>query len=316
MEIFKKKTHFDFMGKRRLALMLSTGINLLSIAFLIFRGLNFGLDYTGGMLLEIGYEQPVELSEVRKSLAEIGYQEALVQHFGTTREVMIRLAPQEGKNSQKIGDEVLKALKTGNTGNDDRINLRRVEFVGPEMGEELATDGWMAMFYATIGILIYVTFRFEYRFATGAVVALVHDVLVILGIFSMFWLEFDLTVLAAVLAVIGYSLNDTVIIADRIRENFHKLRKATTIEVLNSAINDTLSRTIMTSALTLMVLIVFYFLGGEALHGFSLALIIGIIVGTYSSIYIASPIALVLGVNKTHFLVKSKGITTSKDNLL
>lgn len=259
MEIFKKKTHFDFMGKRRLALMLSTGINLLSIAFLIFRGLNFGLDYTGGMLLEIGYEQPVELSEVRKSLAEIGYQEALVQHFGTTREVMIRLAPQEGKNSQKIGDEVLKALKTGNTGNDDRINLRRVEFVGPEMGEELATDGWMAMFYATIGILIYVTFRFEYRFATGAVVALVHDVLVILGIFSMFWLEFDLTVLAAVLAVIGYSLNDTVIIADRIRENFHKLRKATTIEVLNSAINDTLSRTIMTSALTLMVLIVFIF---------------------------------------------------------
>jgi preprotein translocase subunit SecF len=311
MEIFKKKTHFDFMGKRRLALMLSTAVNLLSIAFLIFRGLNFGLDFTGGMLLEVGYEQPVELSEVRETLAKTGYREALVQHFGTTREVMIRLAPQEGQNSQKIGNEVLKALKTGN---DNRINLRRVEFVGPEVGEGLAVDGWMAMFYATIGILIYVTFRFEYRFATGAVVALIHDVLVILGVFSIFWLEFDLTVLAAVLAVIGYSLNDTVIIADRIRENFYKLRKATTVEVLNSAVNDTLSRTIMTSALTLMVVVVFYFLGGEALHGFSLALIIGIVVGTYSSIYIASPIALALGVNKTHFLVKSKG--ANKGNLL
>jgi preprotein translocase subunit SecF len=311
MEIFKKKTHFDFMGKRRLALTLSMAANLLSVAFLIFRGLNFGLDYTGGMLLEVGYEQPVELSEVRETLANAGYKEALVQHFGTTREVMIRLAPQEGQNSQKIGNAVLKALKTGN---DNPINLRRVEFVGSEVGEELAVDGWMAMFYATIGILIYVTFRFEYRFAIGAVVALVHDVLVILGVFSIFWLEFDLTVLAAVLAIIGYSLNDTVIIADRIRENFYKLRKATTIEVLNSAINDTLSRTIMTSALTLMVVVVFYFLGGEALHGFSLALIIGIVVGTYSSIYIASPIALALGVNKTHFLVKSKG--ASKGNLL
>ncbi|CAH9019747.1 protein translocase subunit SecF [Candidatus Nitrosacidococcus sp. I8] len=299
MEIFKNKTQFDFMGKRRIALSLSTAINVLSVIFLIFYGLNFGLDYTGGILIEVGYDQPADLSEVRSALAKEGYEDVLVQHFGTTREVMIRLAPQKGENNgEKVGNEILQAL---NQGNNYSIDLRRVEFVGPEVGEELATDGWVAMFYAAVGILIYVTFRFEYRFAVGAIVALVHDVLVILGVFSLFKLEFDLTVLAAVLAVIGYSLNDTVIIADRIRENFHKLRKATTIEVLNRAINDTLSRTIMTSALTLMVLVVFYFLGGKALHNFSLALIIGIVVGTYSSIYIASPIALYLGVNKSHF---------------
>lgn len=315
MEFFKQKTHFDFMGKRRLAVVLSAVVNLLAIAFLIFRGLNFGLDYTGGMLLEVGYQQPVELSEIRGTLAKIGYDEAMVQHFGTTQEVLIRLAPQKnkesGKSSEKVGNEVLKALQAGS---DHRVDLRRVEFVGPEVGEELAMDGWMAMFYAAIGILIYVTFRFEYRFATGAIVALVHDVLAIMGVFSLFQLEFDLTVLAAVLAVIGYSLNDTVIIADRIRENFYKLRKATTLEVLNTAINDTLSRTIMTSFLTLMVLVVFYFLGGEALHNFSLALIIGVVVGTYSSIYVASPIAFALGVNKTHFVVKNKA--TKEGNLL
>src|SRR5699024_6927258 len=208
---FKQKTHFDFMGKRRLAVVLSTVVNLLAIAFLVFRGLNFGLDYTGGMLLEVGYQQPVELSEIRGTLAKIGYDEAMVQHFGTTQEVLIRLVPQKNqegeKSSTKVGNEVLKALQAGS---DNRVDLRRVEFVGPEVGEELAVDGWMAMFYAAIGILIYVTFRFEYRFATGAIIALVHDVLAIMGVFSLFQLEFDLTVLAAVLAVIGYSLNDTV----------------------------------------------------------------------------------------------------------
>jgi preprotein translocase subunit SecF len=309
MELFKKKTHLDFMGKRRLALTLSTALNLLALAFLIFRGLNFGLDFTGGMLLEVGYEKPVELSEVREALAKTGYEDAVVQHFGTTREVLIRLAPREGQNSEKISNEILSSLQAGS---DISVNLRRVEFVGPQVGEDVSVDGWLAMLYAVIGILIYVTFRFEYRFATGAVVALIHDVLVILGVFSVFWLEFDLTVLAAVLAVIGYSLNDTVVIADRIRENFYKLRKVATVEVMNVSLNETLSRTIMTGVTTLMVLVVFYIFGGEAIHGFSLTLIIGVIVGTYSSVYIASPIALLLGLSRTDFLVKNEG--AGRDN--
>jgi preprotein translocase subunit SecF len=309
MELFKKKTRIDFMGKRRLALMLSMTLNLLALAFLIFRGLNFGLDFTGGMLLEVGYEQPVELSEIRGTLAKTGYGEAMVQHFGTTREVLIRLAPKEGQDSEEISNEVLSALQAES---DNRVNLRRVEFVGPQVGEELAVDGWLAMLYAMIGILIYVAFRFEYRFAIGAIVALVHDVMVILGVFSVFWLEFNLTVLAAILAVIGYSLNDTIVISDRIRENFYKLRKATTLEVMNVSLNETLSRTVMTGVTTLMVLVVFYLFGGEAIHGFSITLIIGIIVGTYSSVYIASPIALALGVSKADLLVKNEGV--GKDN--
>jgi preprotein translocase subunit SecF len=309
MELFKKKTRIDFMGKRRLALMLSMTLNLLALAFLIFRGLNFGLDFTGGMLLEVGYEQPVELSEIRGTLAKTGYGEAMVQHFGTTREVLIRLAPKEGQDSEEISNEVLSALQAES---DNRVNLRRVEFVGPQVGEELAVDGWLAMLYAMIGILIYVAFRFEYRFAIGAIVALVHDVMVILGVFSVFWLEFNLTVLAAILAVIGYSLNDTIVISDRIRENFYKLRKAATLEVMNVSLNETLSRTVMTGVTTLMVLVVFYLFGGEAIHGFSITLIIGIIVGTYSSVYIASPIALALGVSKADLLVKNEGV--GKDN--
>ncbi|QBQ54307.1 protein translocase subunit SecF [Nitrosococcus wardiae] len=312
MELFKKKTHIDFMSKRRLALILSIGLVLLSLVLIIFRGLNFGLDFTGGVLLEVGYKQPVELSEIRGTLAEAGYGEAMVQHFGSMREVLIRLAPRESQNSAEISNAVLNALQAGD---DSRVNLRRVEFVGPQVGEELTEDGWLAMFYALIGILIYVALRFEYRFAIGAVAALIHDVLITLGVFSVFWFEFNLTVLAAVLAVIGYSLNDTIVISDRIRENFRKLRKATTLEVMNISLNETLSRTVMTGVTTLMVLVAFYFLGGEAIHGFSIALIIGVFVGTYSSIYIASPIALALGVSKADFIL-TKHESTSRDDRL
>lgn len=300
MELFKRKTHIDFMGKRRPALVLSTGIVLLSLVLIFFRGLNFGLDFTGGILLEVGYQQPVELSTIRQTLAKGGYGEAMVQHFGSTREVLIRLAPEERRNNAEISNEVLTALQAGSA---SQVSLRRVEFVGPQVGEELTEDGWLAMFYALFGILIYIAFRFEYRFALGAVAAIVHDVLITLGLFSIFWLEFNLTVLAAVLAVIGYSLNDTIVISDRIRENFRKLRKASTLEVMNISLNQTLSRTVMTGVTTLLVLIAFYFLGGEAIHGFSIALIIGVFVGTYSSIYIASPIALALGVSKNDFIL-------------
>lgn len=304
MEFFRKKTHIDFMGKRHLALVLSTTLNFACLALLVFRGLNFGLDFTGGILLEVSYEQPVELSEVRGTLAKTGYGDAVVQHFGTTREILIRLAPREGQDNDEISNKILSALQAGS---DNQVSLRRAEFVGPQVGEELIVDGWLAMLYAMIGILIYVAFRFEYRFAVGAVVGLVHDVLITLGFFSVFWLEFNLTVLAAMLTIIGYSLNDSIVISDRIRENFRKLRKATTLEVMNVSINETLSRTIMTGTTTLMVLVAFYILGGEAIHGFSIALIIGVIVGTYSSVYIASPIALALGVSKADYLLSKEG---------
>lgn len=304
MEFFRKKTHIDFMGKRHLALVLSTTLNFLCLALLVFRGLNFGLDFTGGILLEVNYEQPVELTEVRGTLAETGYGDAVVQHFGTTREVLIRLAPREGQDNDEISNKILSALQAGS---DSQVSLRRAEFVGPQVGEELIVDGWLAMLYAMIGILVYVAFRFEYRFAVGAIVGLVHDVLITLGLFSIFWLEFNLTVLAAILTIIGYSLNDSIVISDRIRENFRKLRKATTLEVMNVSINETLSRTVMTGTTTLMVLAAFYLLGGEVVHGFSIALIIGVIVGTYSSVYIASPIALALGVSKADYLLSKDG---------
>lgn len=304
MEFFRKKTHIDFMGKRRLALVLSTTLNFVCLALLIFRGLNFGLDFTGGILLEVSYEQPVELSEVRGTLAKTGYDDAVVQHFGTTREILIRLAPREGQNNEEISNKILSALQAGS---DNQVSLRRAEFVGPQVGEELIVDGWLAILYAMIGILIYVAFRFEYRFAVGAIVGLVHDVMITLGLFSIFWLEFNLTVLAAILTIIGYSLNDSIVISDRIRENFRKLRKTTTLEVMNVSINETLSRTVMTGTTTLMVLVAFYLLGGEAIHGFSIALIIGVIVGTYSSVYIASPIALALGVSKADYLLSKDG---------
>jgi preprotein translocase subunit SecF len=281
MKLLKQKTRIDFLGQRRMAFVFSALLMLASVACLAVRGLNFGLDFTGGTLLEVSYAQPVELAKLRRDLAAAGFHEALVQHFGTTKDVLIRLAPQAGRNTAQLSHEVLGALREEST---QSVELRRVEFVGPQVGEELTEDGWLAMLYALIGILIYVAIRFEYRFAAGAVAALIHDVLITLGIFSLFGLEFNLTVLAAVLAVIGYSLNDTIVISDRIRENFRKRRKASTIEVMNRSLNETLSRTIITGVTTLLVLLAFYFLGGEVIHGFSIALIIGIIVGTYSSV--------------------------------
>jgi preprotein translocase subunit SecF len=302
MEFFSKKTNFDFMGKRRLAIILSSVLILASIASLVVRGLNFGIDFTGGTLIEVGYPEAADLGGLREVLGEAGYGDVQMQHFGTSRDVLIRVAPRADRASAQISEEILAALKRADAG----VEMRRVEFVGPQVGEELTEQGGLAMLYALIGILIYVSLRFEYRFSLGAVAALVHDVLITLGIFSLLQIEFDLTVLAALLAVIGYSLNDTIVVFDRVRENFRKIRKGGSEQVMNISVNETLSRTIMTGVTTLLVLTALFFLGGEVIHAFALALIIGIFVGTYSSIYVAGALALLLGVSKADLMPVQK----------
>lgn len=302
MQILKQDTHINFLGMRKVAMLLSLTLIVISIASIAMRGFNFGIDFTGGTLIEVGYPQNVELNQVRQTLADSGYGDAVVQHFGTATDVLIRLAPREGVSSAELSDKVLASLKGANA----EAAMRRVEFVGPQVGEELTNDGGLAMIYALIGILIYVALRFEYRFAVGSVAALVHDVIITLGVFSLFQLDFDLTVLAAILAVIGYSLNDTIVVFDRIRENFRMMRKGTPEDVVNASLNQTLSRTLMTSFTTMLVLFALFFFGGELIHGFATALLVGIFVGTYSSIYVASASALALGVSKEDLMPVEK----------
>ena len=300
MQLIKQSLNIDFLGKRKLALIISVVLITVSLASLMTRGLNLGIDFTGGTLVEIGYSQPVELQPIRDALAQNQFNDAIVQHFGTARDVMIRLPSQAVANSE-VSNQVLQAL--ANTGNPE---MRRIEFVGPQVGEELRDDGGLAIVYALIGILIYVAFRFEYRFALGSVVALIHDVILTIGFFSVTQAAFDLTVLAAVLAVIGYSLNDTIVVFDRIRENFRKLRKEESIDVVNTSINQTLARTLMTSITTLLVLSALFFVGGEVIHSFALALIVGVLVGTYSSIYVASATLILLNVSAVDLLPDEK----------
>ncbi|WP_412852483.1 protein translocase subunit SecF [Ectothiorhodospira shaposhnikovii] len=305
MKLNFAKANIDFLGQRRIALAVSLVLIVASLLLLGFRGLNFGIDFTGGTLIEVGYPEAVELEEVRNQLEAGGFGRATVQYFGTSRDVLIRLAPREGENTAELSEEVLDVLRSGGPAG---VELRRVEFVGPQVGEGLREQGGLAMIYALIGILIYVALRFEWRFSVGAVAALVHDVIITLGIFSLFWLEFDLSVLAAVLAVIGYSLNDTIVVYDRIRENFRKLRKQGAEQVMTLSVNETLARTIITSVTTLLVLLALYLLGGAVIQNFALALIIGIVVGTYSSIYVAAAVALVMGVDRSVMLpVKKEG---------
>ena len=302
MRLLKEKTNIDFMGKSRLALRGSLVVLAVCLLSLLLRGMNFGLDFTGGTVIEAGYPQPVDIPQVRALLAEAGFEKAQAQHFGTSSEVLIRIAPREGLNSADISSQILAALKQA----DPEVAMRRVEFVGPQVGDELVEDGGLAMLYALIGILIYVTLRFEWRLAVGTIAATIHDVLLVIGLFSLFQWEFDLTVLAAVLAVIGYSVNDTVVVLDRIRENFRRMRKGTTVLIMNTSINQTLSRTLMTSLTTLLAVVVLFLFGGPVISNFSLALIIGVIVGTYSSIYIASFTALLLGISREDLLPKAK----------
>jgi len=303
MQILNKKTDFNFMSKRKIAAVFSVLLLLASIGSLVTQGLNFGIDFTGGTMIEIAYQEQAKLDTIRTTLEQNGYGDAIVQNFGSIHDVLIRLPVLETENMAELSNEIVATLQSGH---ESKIDVRRVEFVGPQVGEELTEQGGLAMLYALIGILIYVSLRFEYRFAIGSVVALIHDVVLTLGFFSILQLEFDLTVLAAILAIIGYSLNDTIVVFDRIRETFLKMRKGTSEEIVNRALNDTLSRTLMTSFTTLLVVTSLFIFGGEVIHAFSIALLLGIVIGTYSSIYIASNAVLSMGVSKADLLPAEK----------
>ena len=287
------------MGKRKVAAVLSVVFVLVSIGSLAFKGLIFGLDFTGGTLVEVEYQAAPNLQDVRTQLTESGYEKLTVQNFGADTSVLVRLS--QGFND-KVGDEVLSVLKTGGT----EVELKRAEFVGAQVGEELREQGGLGLLFALGIVMVYVAMRFQLKFSVGAVVALAHDVIITLGLFSLLSWDFDLTVLAALLAVIGYSLNDTIVVFDRVRENFRKMRKGTSEEIINVSLNQTLSRTLVTSLTTMLVLLALYFFGGEMINGFAKALLIGVMVGTYSSIYVAGNAILALGVSRDDLVVPVK----------
>lgn len=304
MKIFKKTPSFDFMSKRRMAMAFSLLLIIASATSLIMKGLNFGLDFTGGTLIEVAYTESADLNKIRNQLSTAGFGDAVVQNFGTSKDVLVRLAPRQNTSSDSLGDKILKVLKQ----DEANVTMRRQEFVGPQVGDELRDDGGLSMVIALFFILIYVMARFEYRFALGSITALIHDVVITMGVFSFFQFDFDLTVLAAVLAVIGYSLNDTIVVFDRIRENFRVMRKKEPVEIINTSLNQTLSRTMMTSITTLIVVLAMFFLGGALIHGFAIALIIGIVIGTYSSIYVASSLVITLNITAESMMpVKKEG---------
>lgn len=327
MEFLKKDLKIDFLGRRRVAAIVSGVVILACIVSMVIQGINFGLDFTGGTLVEVRYEEQVSVDELREQLAAVGYEDTIVQYFGTSRDVMIRLPSDEGSGSAaQLSSEIIETLrqpysetlaesvegglqacqKSDGSVGDCFVQMRRVEFVGPKVGQELTDQGGLAMLYALIGILVYVAWRFEWRFAIGAVVALVHDVLITIGVFSIFQVDFSLAVLAAVLAVIGYSLNDTIVVFDRSRENFRKSRQGSAIEIMNRSINQTLRRTILTSLTTLLVVLTLLLFGGEVIWGFAFALLIGVLVGTYSSIFVASPVVLALRISREDMAVEDQ----------
>jgi len=295
MQILNLKETVAFMKYRKVAMVFSLLLMSASIASLAINKLNFGLDFTGGIKVEVGFEQAADLNKMREVLDQNGFSDAVVQLFGTSRDVIIRMAERPGVKAEMLGNEILDVLQQGM---GVTVDMRRIEFVGSSVGDELTEQGGLAMLTALICILVYVAFRFEWRFALGSVFALFHDVLLTLGLFSILQLEFDLTVLAAVLAVIGYSLNDTIVVSDRIRENFRKVREGGPEEIINISLTQTLSRTFITSITTLLVLAALFFKGGALIHGFATALLLGVFVGTYSSVYVASSIALALGISK------------------
>lgn len=301
MEFFKRKINIDFMGLRFFTACLSMVFCLLAVVSLSVKGLYFGLDFTGGTQFQLSYDQPVNITHIRESLSHAGFTTAIVQSYGSSKDVLISIGPHASSavfSSQQLKQKIAESLPTG--------HINSVDYIGPQVGKEMAQKGFLAVFIALLAIMLYIAIRFEWRFAVGAVVALIHDPVIILGIFSWFQWEFNLTVLAAVLAVIGYSLNDTIVIFDRIRENFRQSGQKTAIQVVNLSINQTLSRTVMTSAMTLLVVLALLIDGGQMIHGFSIALIIGIIVGTYSSIYIAGALSVTLGLNKNSLMPMRK----------
>lgn len=292
------------MRHARTTSIVSAVIFLAAVVLLVVRGLNLGIEFTGGTMMEVRYPQAVNLNQVRNTLEAGNFRDANVQNFGTSVDVLIRLPVKADVTSAQLSEQVLKVLRADN----DKVEVRRVEFVGPQVGAELVNDGGLALILVSIGIMIYLAIRFEWRFAVGAIVATAHDLLILLGLFSLFQWEFTLTVLAAMLAVLGYSVNDTVVVFDRIRENFRKMRKGTIAEIIDSSITSTLSRTIMTSATTLIMVFAMLFLGGEILFYFALTLAIGIAVGTYSSVLVASPIVMWLGISRADMVpVKKEG---------
>ncbi|GAL08617.1 protein translocase subunit SecF [Photobacterium aphoticum] len=298
-ELMKADKTVDFMRWSKGAFVLSAIMIILAIGTVTTQKLNWGLDFTGGTLIEVGFEEPADLPKIRESLEAAGFGDAIVQNFGTARDVMVRLQPRENVKSEDLGNQIIAALKEG-TG--QTVEMRRIEFVGPNVGDELAEAGGLAILVSLLCILLYVSIRFEWRLAAGAVLALAHDVIITIGIFSFTQIEIDLTIVAALLTVVGYSLNDTIVVFDRIRENFLRMRREDATEVLNSSITQTLSRTLITSATTLFVVIALFLKGGSMIHGFATALLIGITVGTYSSIYVASALALKLGIKREHLM--------------
>ncbi|MBL8199399.1 MAG: protein translocase subunit SecF [Chromatiales bacterium] len=304
MEFFKKKTAFDFLSKRKPAFVFSAVLMLGSLILLIpgVRGLNFGIDFTGGVLVEVAYQGSADLPDIRKRLAANGFPDAQVQNFGTSSDVLIRILPREGLQGQVVSNQMLAVLKQG----DASAELRRTEFVGPQVGEELTEQGALAMLFAMLMILAYIMVRFQWKFAVGAIIATLHDPIITLGVFAIMGLTFDLSVLAAMLAVVGYSVNDTIVVFDRIRENFRKVRRGTPYEIINLSVNETLSRTIMTSGTTSLVVVAMLLFGGETLRGFATALLVGIAIGTYSSIFVASATAFELKASPVDLLPPAK----------
>ena len=291
---------YDFMKYRKYALIFSLVMLVVSIWSLATKGLVLGLDFSGGTQIEVGYETPADVSEIRNNLESAGFSNPIVVHFGAETDVLIRL---QGEPDQELASKILDVLRS----EDDEVDLRRIDFVGPQIGEELREDGGLGMLTALIIVMIYVAIRFQLKFSVGAVIALVHDVLITLGIFSLSRLEFDLTVLAAILAVVGYSLNDTIVVSDRIRENFRKIRNVPSADVINESLSQTLWRTINTSLTTFLVLLALFFLGGELIHNFSIALMVGVAIGTYSSMYVAASLMLALKIDRNDLVEVEEG---------
>ena len=332
MEFIGKETKFDFLGIRKIPIILSSLLVLSSVIALFVFKLNLGLDFTGGTLVELNYKNPVDTGVLRQQLAEGGIDDAVVQHFGTSKDVLVHIPVHSDVSSAQLSEKLTTILRDavgekfveGKPGQDQRcivdaktkkidsctVQMRRVEFVGPQVGDELTNKGGLALIITLAAVFVYVTFRFiSWKFAAGAIIAIIHDVMITFGFFSVLHIEFSLSALAAILAVLGYSLNDTIVVFDRIRENYRRMRKGhSDVEVMNSAINQTLSRTLITSGTTLITVIALFLFGGEIIHSFSIALLVGIVVGTYSSIYVATPIVLQLGIQREDLMpVKKEG---------
>ena len=340
MKIINENSNINFLGQRKFAAVISCILIIAGVFSLVTKGLNLSIDFTGGSVIEVKYDQPANLDQIRQTLVDNGHSKAVVQNFGSVNDVMIRVpvnvqaetATEETVTEEAVTEEKgqeVAAEPTEQVANNaqitakifsyledaivdnDKVALSRVEFVGPQFGKELVEKGILALIYALGFVMIYVALRFEWKFGVGSVIALVHDVLITIGVFAVIQMEFSLAVLAAVLAVIGYSLNDTIVVFDRIRENFRKVRETDTVEIMNLSVNQTLPRTILTSVTTLLVLVALFVFGGDSLKGFSVALIIGVLVGTYSSIFVASPVVLALGVSKQDLIrekVEKEGV--------